>query len=139
MVLSYILGILIVCAVIAAGIRLFQTNRNHIFYFSLFGTFLVSFFLMLNSFTTYMDAMLSETVDLSGEPVATAEPVTVWFDLVTFLMVTTGGLFLILFVFSVINPFIRKNKKSVRIVSALMIPICLYLAFMTIVLSNFAG
>lgn len=140
MILSYIAGVLIVIAVLATGIRLFKTNRNHIFFFSLCGLFLVSLFLMLNSFRAFMDAVLSETVVLSGDSSATTDQDSAGvFELVTFLEITTAGLFLILFFFSLINPFIRKNKKSVRIVSAFLIPICGYLAFITYALMNFAG
>ncbi len=139
MILSSIAGTLIVIAVIIIGIRLIKTNRNHVFFFALFGLFLVSFFLMLYSFTALMEAALSETVELSGNTSATVEQSSSMFELVTFLEVITAGLFLILFISSLINPFIRKNKKSVRIVSTVLIPICLYLAFITYALMNFAG
>ncbi len=73
------------------------------------------------------DTLTNDTAEESG------------FSFLTFSYIITTGIYFMLSILSVVNLFIRSNKVSVKIVSGIMIAVCLFLGMVVYALSNFAG
>ncbi len=126
---SLVAGIIFLLLVISIGIGLYRSGRYPIFYFALCGLFIVSAMVMLGGIGVSMasDTLTNDTSEESR------------FSFLTFSYITTTGIYFMLALLSVANLFIRTNKVSVKIVSGIMIAVCLFLGIAVYALSNFAG
>jgi hypothetical protein len=133
--ISIIASIIFILAVIATGIWLARKNRYHIFYFSLCGLFFLSLVMFVSGVGTMMNSMVAS--QSGGDGIAYEEPkLFEGWGLFFFFRLATPGLFFLLAILSLINPFIGKNKLAVKIVSGVMIIVCALLLFLVYVLSH---
>jgi hypothetical protein len=127
--LTFILALIFILGVIATGIWLLKTRRYHIFYFSLCGLFLLNLFMFIKGFGFMSQAMVSS--ESMGDGIAYEEPGFFdGFEWFLFFRTTFLGLFLLFALLSLINPFFRKNKLAVKIVSIIM---TLFNAFLVLI------
>jgi hypothetical protein len=137
LLISIIAAVIFILAVIATGIWLTVKGRYHIFYFSLLALFLLNLILRILAISALFNSTSVQYEYAEGyAPPATEPGFFSKPEVFNFLALSGAGLVILFGLLSLVNPFIRKNKLSVKIVSIVMIVVYTLLGLLLYALSQ---